>query len=69
MEPGLGPLPVLKTFGQRAVLRHGGFKKEWVIVPGGRASGLGDGFLVPTPGLLIHWRVLIEEHSRDVTSA
>ena len=32
-ELRLGPLPVLKTFGQRAVLRCGGIQKERVIVP------------------------------------
>jgi hypothetical protein len=33
MELGLGPLPVLQTFGQRAVLLAGGIRKERVIVP------------------------------------
>jgi hypothetical protein len=33
-KPGkVGPLPVLQTFGQRAVLLAGGIQKERVIVP------------------------------------
>jgi len=29
------PLPVLQTFrGKEPLSRHGGFNKEWVIVPG-----------------------------------
>jgi hypothetical protein len=39
---GHGPLPVLQTFGQRAILcGMAGFEKEWVIVPG-LGVGIGD---------------------------
>ena len=40
----MGPLPVLKTFGQRAVLPGmAGFGKERVIVP--RGPGVGTGVI------------------------
>ena len=43
MGLGLGPLPVLKTFGQRAVLPAWRDSKGTGDCPLGRASALGDG--------------------------
>src|SRR5262249_36322345 len=43
LSQGLGPLPVLKTFGQRAVLPVWRDSERKGDCPLGRASGLGDG--------------------------
>jgi len=55
--------------GQRAVLLAGGISEGTGDCPLGRASALGDGFLVPTPRLPDHEHLLVEEHSQDFSSA
>ena len=70
MSLGLGPPPVLKTFGQRAVLPAWRDSERTGDCPLGRASALGDGVPVPTLRYLLALPLssfsgpIIEEHIR-----